>query len=206
MMVSMSAMHITFPNPYGARPASQAQIASLQQRIGFSDAYADFLRMQNGFSMLRMETAANRDRFLTASDQILSEQHANFRDLHSFVPDQDIDDVARLHGQQVFARWFLEIGFDPAGNPFVEVLHGQHRGKIGSLDHDLFAGADSESAFLSDIELPHIATWSWADQADALCAADLGLVWMHARSMQSFVQQLHCDAQFWGFVVDEAGL
>ena len=205
-MTSMPDLHITFPNPYGLHPASHAHIAALQQRIGFSDAYADFLRTQNGFSMLRMETAADRDRFLTASEHRWSEQHANFRDLHSFAPDQDIEDVALLHGQHVFARWFLEIGFDPAGNPFVEVLHGQHRGKIGSLDHDLFAGADSEGAFLSDIELPHIATWSVADQTDALCDANLGLVWMHARSMQSFVQRLYCDAQFWGFVVDEAGL
>lgn len=42
-------MKVLFPNPFGRRPAPEQAIRALQHRIGFSDAYADFLQTQNGF-------------------------------------------------------------------------------------------------------------------------------------------------------------
>jgi hypothetical protein len=57
------------------------------------------------------------------------------------------------------------------------------------------------------MELEHIATLSLADQADALCDAELGLIWFHARDLNAFTAHcIHCDDGFWGFVVDEPDL
>lgn len=50
-------MQVLFPNPFGSTPATAQEIQALQAHIGFSDAYADFLRTQNGFSVMAMEEA-----------------------------------------------------------------------------------------------------------------------------------------------------
>lgn len=199
-------MQLLSPNPFGLPPAPEADIQALQRDIGFSNAYAHFLRTQNGMSLLRMEHDPAQARWLRPHPTSSSEAHANWRELHSFATHAP-HSVEMLHADNPLADWFLEIGCDPAGNPFVEVLHGQHRGKIASLDHDLFAGAQDRAEMLQDLELGHINALDLDAQADALCDEALGLVWWHAHDMQHFVQHcLHCDADFWGFVVDEPGL
>lgn len=45
------------------------------------------------------------------------------------------------------------------------------------------------------------------EQTGMLCDTDLGLIWFHAVSMDSFVRQcVFCDEDCYGYVVDEAGL
>ena len=185
------------------------QIQALQAHIGFSDAYADFLRTQNGFSVMAMEEVQDVAPYVRPGEAHNS-THANLRVLNSFAAQDPYYDLESLQAENLLADWFLEIGSDPAGNPFVEVLHGQHQGKIASLDHDLFAAAQDLPEFLADMELSHITALSLSEQADALCDASQGLVWFHAKGMRSFVTQcIHCsqtDGDFWGFVVDEPGI
>ena len=202
-------MQVLFPNPFGSTPASVQEIQALQAHIGFSDAYADFLRTQNGFSVMAMEEAQDVAPNVRPGEAH-NDTHANLRVLNSYSAQDPYYDLESLQAENLLADWFLEIGSDPAGNPFVEVLHGQHQGKIASLDHDLFAAAQDLPEFLADMELSHIAALSLSEQADALCDASQGLAWFHAKSMRSFVTQcIHCtqaDGDFWGFVVDEPGI
>lgn len=197
-------MQILFPNPFGAHVPSEAELLALQAHIGFSDAYADFLRTQNGFSILAMEQSGDISTHTRPSPHQSEERHANLRALHSFAAQDPYYDLESEQAEFLLANWFLNIGCDPAGNPFVEVLHGQHKGKIASLDHDLFAGAQDLQEFLADMELEHIAALSLAEQADALCDELAGLAWFHARDMRSFTAHcIYCDESFWGFIVDE---
>ena len=202
-------MQVLFPNPFGSTPASVQEIQALQAHIGFSDAYADFLRTQNGFSVMAMEEAQDVAPYVRPGEAH-NDAHANLRVLNSFSAQDPYYDLESLQAENLLADWFLEIGSDPAGNPFVEVLHGQHQGKIASLDHDLFAAAQDLPEFLADMELSHITALSLSEQADALCDASQGLVWFHAQDMRSFLAHcIHCtqtDGDFWGFVVDEPGI
>ena len=203
----MTGMQILFPNPFGAPPASNYDIAALQAHIGFSDAYADFLRAQNGFSLWTMENAADIPSYVKPSPLHSEEKYANFRALNSFGAQDPHYDLESEQAEFLLAHWFLNIGSDPAGNPFVEVLHGQHKGKIGSLDHELFAGAEDLQEILANMELSHIAPMSLAEQADALCDQEQGLIWFHARDMHNFIAHcIYSDDGFWGFVEDEPGI
>ena len=203
----MIGMQILFPNPFGAPPASGSDIMTLQAHIGFSDAYADFLRTQNGFSLWTMENAADIQPYVKPSPLQSEEKYANFRALNSFAAQDPHYDLESEQADFLLANWFLNIGSDPAGNPFVEVLHGHHKGKIGSLDHDLFAGVEDLEEFLENMELSHIAPLSLAEQADALCDQEQGLIWFHARDMHNFIAHcIYSDDSFWGFVVDEPGI
>ena len=200
-------MQILFPNPFGAPAAAEHDILALQAHIGFSDAYADFLRSQNGFSLWSMENATDIPPYVKPSPLQSEERYASFRALHSFAAQDPHYDLESEQAEFLLANWFLNIGCDPAGNPFVEVLHGQHKGKIASLDHDLFAGAEDLQEFLANMELEHIAALSLAEQADALCDESTGLAWFHARDVRSFTAHcIYCDDSFWGFIVDEPGI
>lgn len=199
-------MKVLFPNPYGRPAASIEQIQAYQKAVGFSDEYAHFLREQNGFSLWDMENSADCQQFLQPSNTA-SDNRANFRVLNNFRGNDPHYDLEELQAENLFNRHFLEIGSDPAGNPFVEVLLGQHKGKIGSLDHDLFAGAQDWDEFLSNMELQHIQSLSLQAQTDALCDGELGLIWFHALSIQAFVQHCIYSAEdFWGFIVDQENI
>jgi hypothetical protein len=151
---------------------------ALQAHIGFSDAYADFLRTQNGFSLYKMELRATLPPiFSPASGQRKPRQLPRAAQLCAQDPHYDLSPIR----PNFCWPTGLSIGHDPAGNPFVEVLHGQHKGKIGSLDHDLFLGADLQSSS---------AIWSWSilrHSASPIrpmhCAIQLGLIWFHARDL-----------------------
>lgn len=196
-------MKVQFPNPYGQPTPLAELVHDFQQRVGFSHDYAEFLLSQNGFSFLALEKASDRDLFLLPNDAT-AVGHAGLRALNSYRADDPHFDLEQLHADNLFAHHFLEIGSDPAGNPFVEVLRGAHKGKIASLDHDLFASAAHLDAFLREMELAHLLNASVEEQADVLCDPSLGLVWFHARSMKDFTQHcIFCDAQFGGFVVDQ---
>src|SRR2546427_821825 len=108
---------------------------------GFSDAYAQFLITQNGLDFDRLEAAPDREDYLQADDET-GDNHAWLRTLHHFRAGSEHCDVEDHQRENLFAAHFMVIGHDPGGNPFVEVLHGAFKGRIGSLDHDLFAGCE----------------------------------------------------------------
>lgn len=196
-------MKVQFPNPYGQPAPRPERVREFQEKIGFSNAYCEFLTTQNGFSLLALEQASNHSMFLCANDAT-HEGRANLRELYSFRANDPHYDLEEQQADNLFASHFLLIGSDPAGNPFVEILIGQHKGKIGSLDHDLFICASDLSELFTNLDIAHLTTASSAQQADALCDPAQGLVWFHAPGMKEFIQHcIHCDMEdFWGFVVD----
>jgi hypothetical protein len=200
------SMQVRFPNPFGlALPDAQA-VREYQAAQGFSDAYAQFLITQNGLDFDRLEAAPDRDDYLLVDDAS-DGNHAYLRNLHHFRADSEHFDVEEHQRENLFAAHFMVIGHDPGGNPFVEVLHGAFKGRIGSLDHDLFAGCEDLEQFLEEMERDGFADADVAVQADMLCDEDLGLIWFHATSLDSFVQQcVFCDEEYSGYVVDEPGL
>lgn len=199
-------MQVRFPNPFGlALPDAQA-VREYQAAQGFSDAYAQFLITQNGLDFDRLEAAPDREVYLLADDET-GDNHAWLRTLHHFRAGSEHCDVEDHQRENLFAANFMVIGHDPGGNPFVEVLHGAFKGRIGSLDHELFAGCEDLEQFLEEMELNGLAAASVDEQTDMLCDEDQGLIWFHARSLDSFLQQcVFCDEDGSGFVVDEPGL
>ncbi|WP_052014139.1 hypothetical protein [uncultured Delftia sp.] len=199
-------MQVRFPNPFGlALPDAQA-VREYQAAQGFSDAYAQFLITQNGLDFDRLEAAPDREDYLQADDET-GDNHAWLRTLHHFRAGSEHYDVEDHQRENLFAAHFMVIGHDPGGNPFVEVLHGAFKGRIGSLDHELFAGCEDLEQFLEEMELNGFAAASVDEQTDMLCDEDQGLIWFHASSMDSFLQQcVFCDEDGSGFVVDEPGL
>ena len=196
-------MKVQFPNPYGKPTPLLELVQDFQKVVGFSHDYAEFLLSQNGFTFQALEEADDRDLFLLPNDAT-AEGKADLRALNSFSAEDPYYDLEKLQEDNLFAPHFLEIGSDPAGNPFVEVLVGQHKGKIGSLDHDMYAAAQDLKAFLHEMKLEHLISASVEQQADEFCHEELGLIWFHADSMKDFTQHcIHCDADFNGFIVDQ---
>lgn len=167
-------MQVLFPNPFGQPAASAQEVAALQAHIGFSDAYAQFLITQNGFSMYALEQASDHASYLQHSTAIASESHANFADLFSFGAQQHQEDLKTVQSEFLLARWFVAIGHDQGGNPFVEVLHGRHKERSAVWTTTFFwapAICRSSSAIwswsilrhsASQIRPTHCATPRWA--------------------------------------------
>ena len=57
-------MQILFPNPFGWTLPSAEKVTALQQQYGFSDTYAEFLRIQNGFRVDNLWDNPQRNRYL----------------------------------------------------------------------------------------------------------------------------------------------
>ncbi|MDR0225155.1 MAG: hypothetical protein LBI66_01945 [Burkholderiaceae bacterium] len=199
-------MQVRFPNPFGlAMPDTQA-VRDYQAEQGFSDAYAQFLSAQNGLDFTRLQADPDRGAYLLEDDEPQG-THADLRVLHHFRAGSEHYDVEAHQRDNLFASHFMVIGHDHGGNPFVEVLRGSLRGRIGSLDHEMFAGCDDLQEFSEEMELDGFADAEAGEQADMLCDPDLGLIWFHADNLELFLQQcIHCDQDYAGFVVDQPGL
>ncbi|MGY0505247.1 hypothetical protein [Luteimonas sp. e5] len=197
-------MKIRFPNPYGYPLPPAGEVVELQAEFEFSDAYADFLKTQNGLLFDHLDAAGDAaSAYLhgTPTEPGYPDVRVLFgfrsRDPHYELADRLCSTRNLFHGV------FLPIGEGYDGAMYVEVLAGRQRGCIASLDHEMHAGANSLADFCKAMELGDPAAMSTDALADALMDDALGLAWVHADDFASFLGEcLHLDSSGCGRVID----
>ena len=201
-------MKIIFPNPAGYKLPTKARALAFQEQYGFSDQYADFLQTQNGFVFkpldedtdVRLEYATYS---VASSDN--SEGSSDLRVLYGLDSGDEYYDLE--DNQQHFDMFegvFFLIGVGYGGNEYVEVLAGKHKGYIGSLDHEMYAGSNDLDEFIENMELEGYQVAPLDEQASLLSNPDLGLIWFHATSMKEFVADcIHYNEVGNGFARDD---
>jgi hypothetical protein len=200
-------MQVLFPNPYGFKLPQKNHIPALQKLYGFSNDYAEFLRLQNGFLFDKLEESVGNKKYLSASLDD-AEHCSDLRVLYGFESGDDYYDLLdNLENLIMFQSVFFPIGVGYGGNDYVEILAGEFKGFIASLDHEMYASSSSIEDFVDEMNLKGFHDFSVDEKADVLVDEQLGLVWLHAISMAEFTECcIRCDQQFRGFVSDAASL
>lgn len=190
-------MKIKFPNPFGYALVEEKIIKKLQSDYGFSDDYANFLQTQNGFvedSFLESEDAES---WLEKDDDD-TEAGQDCECLYGIVGDDDDYDLKSNQSENIFKDIFFVIGVDHAGNEFVEILVGENKGWIGCLDRDYYMSSENLKEFLlemledGDEDLINNVKKNKVpleDIANFLATEDVGLMALHAESMNDFVNK-----------------
>lgn len=195
-------MKIVFPNPYGYKLPEKNRITSLQKSCSFSDEYATFLRTQNGFSFATLEEDLNHKQYLVESKDV-TEGHADLRVLYGLDSGDQYYDLQENMDSFIFKEIFLPIGVDYGGNELVEILVGQFKGYIASLDHEMYGGNSSIEEFVEEFELDEFHAMSTDDRADLLMDEKIGLIWLFAPSIKDFIElSMYCDDDFRGFIIE----
>ena len=195
-------MKVNFPNRLGHASTSPEQVDLLSSQFGFSAAYSDFLKNQNGFNFSDLESISETAEILTG-DPESSEGKSDLRVLYSIGTEDPYYDL-EIKISDPFATFggaFFPIGEGYGGNLFVEVLHGEKKGYIASLDHELYASSSDFEDFLEEFDLP--TNGQTAELADALMDDELGLAWIHAESFERFIDSgVRVDEDMTGFAED----
>ena len=195
-------MKVIFPNPYGNSPASESQIASLKDAFGISEDYAQFLKEQNGFSFEKLEESEISKNYLTGEAES-SEGKSDLRVLYSYGTEEPYYDVKEKIKEEfyTFGGAFFPVGEGYGGNLYVEILHGDRKGYVASLDHELYASSGSFDEFLEEFEISR--TTNLSDLANKLVDEELGLAWFHAATFNDFISQsVRADEDMAGFAED----
>jgi len=200
-------MKVIFPNPFGGEPLPADQVARLADTFRFSDDYAEFLRVQNGFDVRDMESSDGRDTYLAAhSPQEPSGE--SLAQLYAVGTGDSFNDLEILNAGtcNVFEGIFFLIGSGAGGEDWVEVLAGKNRGRIACLNPEV-GPFDSLDDFLVSWELDDLVGASAAQVADALEDEDLDVVMgFYADRFSDFVAEgIHWSQTHGGVVVDVTG-
>lgn len=183
---------VLFPNPFGEIPADAA-VTELEERFAFSTAYAAFLRTQNGFRFFALEEGADRQRYLTMGAD--SETTLDIAQLFTVA-----ELPAAQHRIRALGKWFFSIGKGYGGDQYAEVLHGNHRGSIVHLNHEVFLGTSSFEQIAEnydnfeeyDVDFFELSVSSQADFLVDTVALDLAA--KVASSAEEFVAScIQCD-------------
>ena len=197
-------MQILFPNPFGWTLPSAEKVTALQQQYGFSDTYAEFLRIQNGFRVDNLWDNPQRNRYLTG-EWLDSEHCIDLRLLFGIVPTQphfDLEDYLTM--PSLFAGLWFPIGMGYGGDEFAEILHGKYQGYIASFDHGLLAHYQTLEEVAAAMGIQDNEFLDKAALCDRLCAPELGFAWLHAPSFAALLQQyFHIDERGRGFLTNE---
>jgi cell wall assembly regulator SMI1 len=177
---------IKFPNPFGAPLPTEAAVEELRLTFGFSTEYAAFLITQNGFSSDAFNESTEKKKYLAGSSPQNSYQ--DFRNLHALNAKEDYNDLIKNQEHTIFKDYFFIIGSDCAGNEFVEVKSGSHQGKIGCIDHELYAGCDTIKAFFEELDLGDYAKMTADERLNELLDEEMGLIAFHANDMLDFIE------------------
>ena len=183
---SETKLKIVFPNPLTDKyqKPTRNQIESLQKEFGFSADYALFLESFNGFYADDFSELKAYEDYLDANTSTSEGVHQELKVLYNFANDDAHYDVAKSQKDNIFKDIFFIIGEDPAGNEFVEVLAGNSKGYIGSIDHEMYLGSSSLQEFLEEFEIEGETNEALAN---ALCDGDF-LIYKHAKSMKDFIE------------------
>ena len=191
----MSTLRVLFPNPATDARAADTEIAQLQQKYGFSDAYAAQLKRQNGFQVFALESLAERSQYLV--DAGPATPLFDFAQLYSTSEIPAAQDRIRA-----ISPWFVSIGKGYGGDQYAEVRCGEHKGAVVHLNKEVFLGVSSFEAFaeqyddFDDFDFDfdeHTAE----DQADFLVTCEgLDLATIVAPSVAVFLAEcVYCDTE-----------
>lgn len=184
-------MHVLFPNRFGFTPADETTVAELSRRFEFSPSYGEFLATQNGWKAAEHATSAES----LAPSSITSKGCPDLKCLFAVgTESSDINWALELQLDHPLLAVFFPIGVDYGGNIYAEVLAGQRKGAVGSLDQAM------ESAVLEVLDLSQLN-----ESADDLTDPELGLFWQHADGFEEFLSHIHLDDRGVGFVHDRDG-
>lgn len=138
-----SKIKLAFPNPYGFPLPIPKHVDALQNLYNFSNSYADFLKIQNGFSSILYGYGEEAKSYFIETHEILTEGE-DFAFLYGFTDDDSGNLVKIINLYPELTDYLLPFGRDSAGNTFVEVLIGKQKGEIGCLNHETFDGSINE--------------------------------------------------------------
>ena len=112
-------MKVNFPNRLGHASTSPEQVDLLSSQFGFSAAYSDFLKNQNGFNFSDLESISETAEILTG-DPESSEGKSDLRVLYSIGTEDPYYDL-EIKISDPFATFggaFFPIGEGYGGNVF----------------------------------------------------------------------------------------
>jgi hypothetical protein len=183
---------------FGFGKADVMKIKELQNKYGFSDEYASFLEIQNGFnsSIIVNEENPENASYLVKINNNPDDCFYDLRYLYGIGDDlENYYNVDYIIAYNIFSKHFFMIGEDHSGNHFVEVLHGKYKGYIGSIDHNAYSGSRFLEDFLEFMQLENFNENTLQQQCDILVSDDLGILIFHAKSMDDFVlNKLYIDS------------
>jgi hypothetical protein len=182
----LGPVKITFPNPFGYPIPSKEDITKLQSEYGFSDKFAAYSMIQNGFIGKLFEEYENKAMYLVGKE--ISYSFQDFSNLYAFNATDEYNDLIKNQEYNIFKDYFFCIGNDCGGNQFVEIKTGIHKGKIGCLDHDLFITCNNIEEFFEELELGDYRTMTESERYEAIFDEDLGLIMFHAHDMTDFIK------------------
>lgn len=190
---------IKFPNPFGYNKQTSSELENAKTEYGFSEEYLTFLKNQNGFNGRDFIDSEVKENYLTTID--FSNANQDFKTLYSFNAAEEYDDLIKNQEFNIFKDYFFIIGSDLAGNEFVEVKTGIHKGKIGCLDHDLYASCESIEKFFEDLELGNYKDTTEDERYKELFNENFGLVAFHANNMTDFIGNCFLYSEEIGVVI-----
>ncbi len=182
----LGPVKITFPNPFGYPIPSKEDVTKLQGEYGFSDKFAAYSTIQNGFLGKLFEEFENMAMYLVGKETSYSFQ--DFSNLYAFNATDEYNDLIKNQDHNIFMDYFFFIGNDCGGNQFVEVKTGIHKGKIGCIDHDLFITRNNIEEFFEELELGDYKAMTENERYDAIFDEDLGLIIFHAHDITDFIE------------------
>ncbi len=190
---------IKFPNPFGYNKQTNSELENAKTEYGFSNEFSAFLKKQNGFNGHDFIDSEVKENYLTPID--LTNFNQDFKTLYSYNATEEYDDLIKNQEFNIFKDHFFIIGSDLAGNEFVEVKTGLHKGKIGCLDHELYASCENIEAFFEDLELGNYKDMTEEERYKELFNEDFGLIAFHANNMTDFIENCFLYSEEKGIVI-----
>ncbi len=179
-----TALKIIFPNSFTTGKSKTENIENLQNQFNFSNEYANFLNIQNGFDGYDFDDASDkkRQKYLQKTTIELPDYYLNdIKNLYSS------EELIEENKDNIFRDYLLMIGVDKGGNNFVEVLHGQFKGYIGFIDHEMYAGSDNMEEFIETFSLENFEKSTLEERTDMLCDEDI-MMQFYAKNMHDFIE------------------
>lgn len=186
---------IRFPNSFYNNLSHSNDIDKLRKIYKFSDEYAVFLTLQNGFNGYKFIHASDEERtsFLTIDDsfftikdnlkltlEILYATHFEFRDYK--------ENLYEINSENDLKSYFFIIGNDKGGSKYVEVLQGKYKGYVGYIHFKNSLDNKSFKEFVQQVGFESFLEFNLNYQTDMLCE-EKNLIILVAKSFKEFVEE-----------------
>lgn len=177
---------VKFSNPFGYKIPNDKDIEEARVKYNFSDDYSTFLKTQNGFFADEFIVSTEKENYLLNIDE--SESNQDFKMLYAFNAIEEYQDLLKNQEYNIFKDYFFIIGSDLAGNEFVEINSGLHKGKIGCIDHEMYSNFNDIEDYFSELELGEYNELTKEERYDKILNEDFGLIAFHANDINDFLE------------------